>query len=63
LIPAALHVQRSLFCLTIIGCHFLSACLSYYRLPTREAEKWWKDTNSSCQIKYGSCLIRTVLIL
>jgi len=42
LLPDALHVLRSLFCLTIIGCYILSACLSYHRPPTREAERWWK---------------------
>jgi hypothetical protein len=46
-IPAALRVQRSLFCLTFIGFRFLSACLSYLRPLTLEAEKWWKKIQTT----------------
>ena len=46
----------SLFYLAIIGCHFLSSCLSHQRglfngPPTREAEKQREAKKDSCPIK------------
>lgn len=55
-----IRVHISLFCLTTIRSYFLSACLSYWHIPTlswppTSISKYQQEvTNNSCHIKSGT---------